>query len=105
MAGTTNHFAFATEDERSQLEFRERLVTAGFVVTPVKDRIYFKRIYLNDPDGHIVELATAGPGFTIDEDQTRLGTQLKLPPWLEQHRSQIERTLTPLNVPAWRKPK
>jgi glyoxalase family protein len=60
--------------------------------------------YTNDPDGHIVELATAGPGFTVDEDQAQLGTQLKLPPWLEQHRGQIERALTPLKVPAWRKP-
>ena len=32
------------------------------------DRIYFKSIYTNDPDGHIVELATVGPGFAVDED-------------------------------------
>ena len=31
------------------------------------DRVYFKSIYTNDPDGHIVELATAGPGFAVDE--------------------------------------
>ena len=55
-----------------------------------------KSIYTNDPVGQIVELATTGPGFTVDEDQARLGTQLKLPPWLEQHRGQIERALTPL---------
>jgi glyoxalase family protein len=30
------------------------------------DRTFFKSIYLRDPDGHIVELATAGPGITPD---------------------------------------
>jgi len=103
-AGQTHHYALAVPDEATQLEWREKLVRAGLRVTPVKDRIYFKSIYSNDPDGHIVELATAGPGFTADEDQARLGAQLKLPPWLEQHRNQIERALTPVKVPAWRKP-
>lgn len=27
-------------------------------MTPVMDRIYFKSIYSNDPNGHIIELAT-----------------------------------------------
>jgi len=56
----------------------------------------------NDPDGHIVELATAGPGFTIDEPVTELGHQLKLPPWLESNRPNIERILRPVIVPGWR---
>ena len=28
------------------------------------DRTYFKSLYIRDPDGHIVELATEGPGFS-----------------------------------------
>ena len=28
------------------------------------DRTYFKSVYLRDPDGHIIELATKGPGLT-----------------------------------------
>jgi hypothetical protein len=31
-----------------------------------------------------------------------LGASLKLPPWLEPHRFDIEATLPPLKVPAWR---
>jgi glyoxalase family protein len=65
------------------------------------DRIYFKSIYTNDPDGHIVELATAGPGFAVDEDVATLGRSLKLPLWLEPHRSDIAAVLQPLNVPEW----
>jgi glyoxalase family protein len=48
-----------------------------------------------------VELATVGPGFAVDEDVATLGTSLKLPPWLESQRSDIETVLQPLNVPAW----
>lgn len=98
--GQTHHFALAVADEDSQLEWRERLLAAGLRVSPVMDRVYFKSIYTSDPDGHIVELATAGPGFTADEPAAQLGASLRLPPWLEQHRSEIARDLAPLRVPA-----
>ncbi len=60
---------------------------------------YSKSIYTNDPDGHIVELATAGPGFAVDESPEELGTGLMLPPWLEEHRHAIERSLKPITIP------
>jgi glyoxalase family protein len=71
-------------------------------VTPVLDRVYFKSIYMNDPDGHIVELATAGPGFAVDEPIADLGQSLKLPPWLEKNRAEIEQVLQPITTPRWR---
>ncbi len=103
-AGQTHHFALAVPDEATQLEWREKLVQAGLRVSPVMDRIYFKSIYTNDPDGHIVELATVGPGFTVDEDLATLGTELKLPPWLENDRERIESHLRPIVAPEWRSP-
>ncbi len=103
-AGQTHHFALAVADEQSQLEWRERLLAAGLRVSPVLDRIYFKSIYTNDPDGHIVELATAGPGFAVDEAPASLGSALRLPPWLEQQRPQIVAALPPVTVDPWRRP-
>jgi glyoxalase family protein len=100
-AGQTHHFALSVPDEDTQLEYREKLIEAGYRVSPVMERVYFKSIYTNDPDGHIVELATAGPGFLIDEDVATLGTTLKLPPWIEDHRPMIENRLTPITVPEW----
>ena len=100
-AGQTHHFALAVPHEESQLEWREKLLQAGLQVTPVRDRVYFKSIYMNDPDGHIVELATVGPGFAVDEDPSRLGTGLQLPPWLEKDRVRIEAGLRPIEVPEW----
>ena len=37
-------------------------------------------------------------GFAIDESTPELGTRLKLPPWLERHRTEIEKNVAPLAV-------
>jgi glyoxalase family protein len=100
-AGQTHHFALSVPDEETQLVWRAKLLEAGYRVSPVRDRVYFKSIYTNDPDGHIVELATAGPGFLVDEDVAALGQRLQLPPWLEQQRSEIEQSLRPVTAPSW----
>ncbi len=99
--GQTHHFALAVADQESQLAWREKLLSAGIQVTPVLDRVYFKSIYMRDPDRHIVEIATAGPGFLIDEDEADLGQALRLPPWLESHRDGIESVLRPVQAPRW----
>lgn len=102
--GLTHHFAFAVADENEQLAFQDRLLKAGIRVSPVMDRVYFRSIYTNDPDGHIVELATNGPGFLIDEDEQTAGTGLMLPPWLEAQRALIEARLKPVEVEVWQAP-
>lgn len=99
--GQGHHYAFAVADETAQLACRERLLTAGINVSPVMDRVYFKSIYTQDPDGHIVELATMGPGFLLDEPVETTGTTLRLPPWLEAHRAEIVPSLSPIQYPAW----
>ena len=96
--GQTHHYALSVLDDDTQLAMRDRLMQAGLRVTGVKDRVYFKSIYMNDPDGHIVEIATLGPGMTVDEDPATLGTALKLPHWLEQDREKIESRLDPIAV-------
>lgn len=103
-AGQTHHFAFAVADEAEQVEWRKKLSMAGYRVSPIMDRVYFKSVYTNDPDGHIVELATLGPGFPFDEPVAELGSGLKLPPWLETNRDEITGALKPLIVPGWTKP-
>lgn len=96
--GQTHHYALAVSSEDEQMEIREQLTKAGLQVTGVRDRVYFKSVYMNDPDGHIVEIATAGPGFVVDEDPEMLGSQLRLPRWLEKDRVQVEGRLRPLTV-------
>lgn len=98
--GQTHHYAFSVPDDDAQLAFRERLISAGLRVSPVMDRVYFKSIYTNDPDGHVVELATAGPGFAVDEAPHALGSRLMLPPWLEGERGRLTPYLQPLTGEA-----
>jgi len=97
-AGQTHHFALALPDEETQIEWREKIVAAGLRVSPVMNRVYFKSIYTSDPDGHIIELATLGPGFTVDESVDELGQSLRLPPWLEAQRDKIENSLRPISI-------
>jgi glyoxalase family protein len=92
-SGTVHHVAFATINDDTQLEVRERLVSAGVHVTPVVDRQYFRSIYFREPGGVLFEVATNPPGMAIDEDPKHLGEELKLPPWQEKNRSAIESDL------------
>lgn len=92
-AGTIHHVAFATANDETQLEAREKLVKNGFNITPVMDREYFHSVYFREPGGVLFEIATLPPGFTVDENLAHLGEKLKLPPWQEKNRAFIEREL------------
>jgi len=65
-------------------------------VTPVMDRQYFRSIYFREPGGVLFEVATMAPGFAVDEPLDSLGRALKLPPWQEPNRSEIEQGLAPV---------
>jgi glyoxalase family protein len=97
-AGTVHHVAFAIEmaDEEA---WQAHVTGSGLRPTPVIDRFYFHSIYFREPGGVLFELATMGPGFTADQDESELGSTLALPPFLESHRAEIEAVLTPLPDP------
>jgi glyoxalase family protein len=78
--GSTHHIALAVRSEDELHGWRDYLRSRGIPCTDVLDRTYFKSIYLRDPDGHIVEIATTGPGFTVDEQAEELGTRVIDPP-------------------------
>jgi glyoxalase family protein len=72
---------------------------AGAHPSGVIDRFWFRSIYFREPSGVLLEIATLGPGFAIDEDADHLGETLILPPAFEHLRTQIEPVLTPLPDP------
>ena len=96
--GTVHHVALAIDSEEEQLTLREDLIRRGARVTEVRDRCYFKSIYFREPGGVLVEVATMRPGFTADEEPSRLGSSLKLPPWEEANRAEIEGALAPVTT-------
>jgi glyoxalase family protein len=102
--GAIHHIAFRAPDDEAQLRIRSTLIEQGFPVTPVIDRRYFHSIYFHEPGGVLLEIATDGPGFTVDEPLEQLGTQLKLPPWMESEYEAIRSQLTPLELPGVRGP-
>ena len=88
--GTVHHVAMAISTGDEQVRLQQELLTLGLRVTDVRDRCYFTSIYFREPGGVLFEVATMNPGFTIDEELASLGQGLKLPPWEEAHRSDIE---------------
>jgi glyoxalase family protein len=103
-AGSVHHVAWATHPE-DQEAWHELVLASGARATPIIDRFYFRSIYFREPSGVLFELATIGPGFTVDEPLEELGEKLSLTPQYEHLRDRIEPTLTPLTNPrdAWAK--
>ena len=97
-AGSVHHVAFASSPEEHEA-WRERVLAAGMHATPVIDRFYFQSVYFREPSGVLFELATIGPGFTVDEPLEQLGEKLSLPPFIEHLRSEIEATVRPIQSP------
>jgi len=91
--GTVHHIAFSTPDSASQLAVRQKIVQRMINTTPVLDRNYFTSIYFREPGGVLFEVATAGPGFAVDEPMEHLGEGLKLPAQFEPSREQIAKDL------------
>jgi glyoxalase family protein len=97
-AGSVHHVAWASKPEE-HMEWRARAVSAGAQPTPLIDRFYFRSIYFREPSGVLFEIATLGPGFTVDESVEHLGEKLSLPPDFEHLRAEVEPNLRPVENP------
>jgi glyoxylase I family protein len=56
--GSTHHFAFSVESADEQVAWREYLGAHGVPCSEILDRGGLRSLYLRDPDGHIIEIAT-----------------------------------------------
>jgi glyoxalase family protein len=97
-AGSVHHVAWASLPEE-HMEWRQRAISAGAQPTPEIDRFYFRSIYFREPSGVLFEIATMGPGFTVDEPLEHLGEKLSLPPDYEHLRDEVEPNLRPVRNP------
>ena len=97
-AGSVHHVAWgSTIDDHGA--WRERAIAGGAQPTPLIDRFYFRSIYFREPSGVLFEIATLGPGFTVDEPLEHLGEKLSLPPDYEHLRAEVEPNLRPVINP------
>ena len=95
-AGGVHHVAFRTPDEEQHNAWIDRLRSFKIPSSGRVDRYYFRSLYFREPNGVLFEIATDGPGFSVDEDPATLGEAIALPPFLEARRAEIVGNLQPI---------
>lgn len=75
-AGIVDHVAFRAPDAAALRAMQAALNDTS----KIHDRKYFHSLYMREPAGTLIESATDGPGFTVDEPLDRLGETLFVPP-------------------------
>jgi glyoxalase family protein len=98
--GTVHHFAWNVENLVNQQEIKNEMEGAGYTdISEVKDRKYFKSVYVRSPGGALFEMAVTGEaGWTIDESPRELGTRFQLPSHLELRRKEIFDQLETIDI-------
>ncbi|GAC1647991.1 MAG: ring-cleaving dioxygenase [Gemmatimonadaceae bacterium] len=95
-AGGVHHVAFRTPDAAYD-SWSERLNDLGVPNSGKVDRYWFRSLYFREPNGILFEIASDGPGFTVDENPATLGEKVVLPPFLESQRDRIVANLKPID--------
>ncbi|TVR48790.1 MAG: ring-cleaving dioxygenase [Rhodobacteraceae bacterium] len=77
--GMIDHVAFRAPTEAAVDTMARHLDQADHL-TGLRDRRYFRSLYVRDPGGLLFELASDGPGLGVDESPDQLGRTLMIPP-------------------------
>jgi glyoxalase family protein len=99
--GTIHHFAWNAETLENQDELKFAIEGAGYTdISELKDRKYFKSVYVRSPGGALFELAVthAEGGWTCDESPKELGSAFQLPEQFEDRRAEIMEQLEPFTI-------
>jgi len=96
--GTIRHVAFRAAGIEDQAKMAKKLQQKyEIAVTEPIERTYLTAVGFRAPCGVLFEIATDGPGFTVDEDPDHLGESLKLPAFLEERRPELTNILPSLD--------
>jgi glyoxalase family protein len=99
--GTIHHFAWNAETLENQDELKFAIEGAGYTdISELKDRKYFKSVYVRSPGGALFELAVthAEGGWTCDESPKELGSAFQLPEQFEDRRAELFEQLEPIDI-------
>jgi glyoxalase family protein len=100
-AGTYHHFAWNMDNLENQQLVKFDIEGAGYTdISELKDRTYFKSVYVRMPGGALFELAVTHNegGWDCDESPEELGKHFMLPPQFEDQRAHIMSQLEPIAV-------
>jgi glyoxalase family protein len=95
-AGGVHHVAFRTADAEYDA-WADRLNALRVPNSGKVDRYWFRSLYFREPNGILFEIASDGPGFSVDEDPETLGEKIVLAPFLEPRRAEIVANLKPID--------
>ncbi|MEW2501113.1 VOC family protein [Amycolatopsis sp. CA-161197] len=100
-AGTIHHFAWNADNLKNQDELKFEIEGAGYTdLSELRDRKYFKSIYVRSPGGALFELAVTHNegGWDCDESPQELGKRFQLPEQFESRRDEILGRLEPIDI-------
>ena len=91
--GAIDHIAYSVPERKVLDLILDKAKDSQITVEKIIDRGYFQSLYLREPSGLRIEIATEHPGFTLDEPLEKLGESFALPDFLETKRKAIEDTI------------
>jgi glyoxalase family protein len=100
-AGTIHHFAWNAETLENQDALKDEIEGVGYTdISELRDRKYFKSVYVRSPGGALFELAVthAEGGWTCDESPKELGKRFQLPSQFEARRAELLARLEPIEA-------
>ncbi|WP_046471093.1 VOC family protein [Allosalinactinospora lopnorensis] len=100
-AGTCHHFAWNVGTLSNQNDVKFEIEGRGYTdISELKDRKYFKSVYVRTPGGALFELAVTHEegGWHCDESPKELGTRFQLPEQFEHRREEIFSRLEPIDI-------
>jgi glyoxalase family protein len=101
--GTIHHFAWNAETLENQDALKFEIEGVGYTdISELKDRKYFKSVYVRTPGGALFEIAVTHDegGWTCDESPKELGSAFQLPEQFEDRRVELLDQLEPIHAPG-----
>ena len=98
--GTMDHIAVRASDRQAVDGLHAALEAEGAGDMNVHDRHYFYSLYVREPGGTLIEVATDAPGFTEDETLETLGSELFIPKHFKQDPVDLKVMLPQFGLPG-----
>lgn len=97
--GTADHIAFRAVDKAAVEQVHDQLKAAKAGEINMHDRKYFYSLYVREPSGTLIELASDEPGFLVDETVEDLGMTLQMPPHFSSEADDLKVKLPQFSLP------
>jgi phospholipase/carboxylesterase len=98
--GTIDHVAVRARDKKAVDDLHAALDAEGAGEINVHDRHYFYSLYVREPGGALIEVATEAPGFTVNEPLETLGSELFIPKHFNQDPDDLKVMLPQFGLPG-----